>query len=146
MKIGELAKATQTQTETIRFYEREGLLPVAPRTEANYRRYGPDHVERLSLIRRCRALDMNLAEIRALLAIWDAQGPQCGEVNALLDAHLGHVSARILELEALRDELQTLRQRCAASSSLADCGILQDLLTTPAAGTRQRGGSHGGAH
>lgn len=146
MKIGELAKATQTPTETIRFYEREGLLPAAPRTASNYRRYGPAEVERLGLIRRCRALDMNLQEIRALLAIWDAQGPQCGEVNALLDAHLGHVSTRIRELEALRDELQALRQRCAAASRLADCGILQDLLTGPvAAGTGKQhlGDSHG---
>lgn len=144
MKIGELAKATQTPTETIRFYEREGLLPAAPRTASNYRRYGPAEVERLGLIRRCRALDMNLAEIRALLAIWDAQGPQCGEVNALLDAHLGHVSARIQELEALRDELQALRQRCAAASHLAECGILQELLHPPVAAqglARRHGGS-----
>ena len=72
MKIGELAKAAQTQTETIRFYEREGLLPAAPRTDSNYRSYGQAHVERLTLIRRCRALDMNLDEIRALLKVWDS--------------------------------------------------------------------------
>lgn len=145
MKIGELAKATQTQTETIRYYEREGLLPAAPRTDANYRAYGPAHVERLGLIRRCRALDMSLDEIRALLAVWDARGPQCTEVNALLDAHLAHVDARIAELQALRGELQTLRERCAGTQSLDDCGILQGLLETAAAPARAAhpGGTHG---
>lgn len=145
MKIGELAQATQTPTETIRFYEREGLLPAPPRTASNYRRYGPAQVERLSLIRRCRALDMNLQEIRALLAIWDAQGPHCGEVSALLDAHLAHVNARLLELEALRAALQSLRQRCAAEQRVGDCGILQDLLSSPGGSPAPRG-SHGGTH
>jgi len=62
MKIGELAKATHTQVETIRYYEREGLLPETPRTEGNYRVYGSEHVERLSFIRHCRGLDMTLAK------------------------------------------------------------------------------------
>lgn len=145
MKIGELAQATQTPTETIRFYEREGLLPAPPRTATNYRRYGPAQVERLTLIRRCRALDMNLQEIRALLAVWDAQGPACDEVSALLDAHLAHVTTRLRELEALRAALQALRQRCVAPSRLADCGIVQDLLSPAGAGPVPRG-SHRGTH
>ena len=72
MKIGELAKATHTQVETIRYYEREGLLPETARTEGNYRVYGPEHVERLSFIRYCRSLDMALNEIRALLRMKDS--------------------------------------------------------------------------
>ena len=59
MKIGELAKAAHTQVETIRYYEREGLLPQTPRTEGNYRVYGSEHVDRLSFIRHCRGLGMN---------------------------------------------------------------------------------------
>lgn len=127
MKIGELAAATGTPAQTIRYYEREGLLPAPPRTDANYRRYGPAHVQRLALIRRCRALDMELAEIRALLAVQDRQGPQCAEVNALLDAHIGHVAARIRELQALKRELQDLRGRCSDPVAVDDCGILRGL-------------------
>lgn len=127
MKIGELASATQTQTETIRYYEREGLLPAAPRTDSNYRRYGPEHVERLSLIRRCRSLDMSLDEVRELLRIRDDPDAGCGEVNDLLDEHIEHVSARIKELKALRVELQTLRERCIAPQSAKACGILEGL-------------------
>ena len=72
MRIGELAKAAETQVETIRYYEREALLPQPERTDGNYRVYGPEHVERLLFIRYCRGLDMTLDEIRALLRMKDA--------------------------------------------------------------------------
>jgi DNA-binding transcriptional MerR regulator len=72
MRIGELAKATDSQVETIRYYEREALLPMAERTDGNYRVYGPEHAERLLFIRYCRRLDMTLNEIRALLRMKDA--------------------------------------------------------------------------
>ncbi len=91
MKIGELAKATGTQTETIRYYERVQLLPTAKRTESNYRVYDSSHVERLAFIRHCRSLDMTLDEIRVLLHFKDAPGENCGAVDALLQAHIGHV-------------------------------------------------------
>ena len=95
MKIGELAKATGTQTETIRYYEREQLLPAATRTESNYRVYDDSHVERLAFIRHCRCLDMTLDEIRVLLHFKDAPCENCGAVDALLQAHIGHVVSRI---------------------------------------------------
>jgi Cd(II)/Pb(II)-responsive transcriptional regulator len=127
MKIGELAKATQTQAETIRYYEREGLLPAAPRTESNYRRYGAAHVDRLALIRRCRSLDMSLDEVRELLRVRDDPEASCSEVNKLLDEHIGHVSVRINDLKVLRAELQTLRERCLQPKSSKACGILEGL-------------------
>ena len=101
MKIGELALATQTQVETIRFYEREGLIPQAPRSDGNYRIYGAKHVERLAFVRHCRSLDMTLEEIRVLLRFRDAPQAECGEVNALIDEHIEHVAARIRELRQL---------------------------------------------
>ena len=67
MKIGELAAASDTVVETIRYYEREGLLPEPARTESNYRTYGDVHLARLQFIRYCRGLDMSLDEIRVLL-------------------------------------------------------------------------------
>lgn len=127
MKIGELATTTGTQIETIRFYEREGLLSVTERTEGNYRIYTDAHVQRLSFIRHCRGLDMTLDEIRVLLRFKDAPSENCGEVNALLDAHIGHVAERVRELRALEQELKRLRAQCEASREAAHCGILAEL-------------------
>lgn len=127
MKIGELATLAGTPVETIRYYEREGLLPAAPRSEGNYRMYGREHAERLAFIRHCRTLDMTLDEIRVLLRYRDAPHEDCGDVNALLDEHIGHVSARIRELRQLERELKALRERCASPTDSAHCGILEGL-------------------
>jgi Cd(II)/Pb(II)-responsive transcriptional regulator len=127
VKIGELALAAQTQVETIRYYEREGLLPQAPRSEGNYRVYGPEHVERLAFVRHCRSLDMTLDEIRVLLRFKDEPQAECGEVNALLDEHIGHVATRIRELRQLEKHLKALREQCAGAQEAAQCGILNGL-------------------
>ena len=127
MKIGELAHATGTQIETIRYYEREGLLPSPARTEGNFRVYTEGHVQRLTFIRHCRSLDMALDEIRTLLHFKDAPDENCGDVNALLDAHIGHVAERIRDLRALKKQLKGLRERCGESKVAADCGILGEL-------------------
>ena len=141
MKIGELAKAAQTQSETIRYYEREGLLPEAARTDANYRIYADTHVQRLAFIRHCRSLDMTLGEIRALLHFKDAPTGNCAEVNLLLDEHIGHVATRIRELKALEKQLRALREQCATSQLAGDCGILSGLeraARAPRRGPRQQ--------
>jgi Cd(II)/Pb(II)-responsive transcriptional regulator len=135
VKIGELAAATQTQVETIRYYEREGLLPPAPRTDGNYRIYGATQVERLSFIRHCRSLDMTLEEIRLLLRIKDSVTQGCGDVSAVLEAHLGHVAARMRELRQLERQLKALRARCQAEQDAANCGILA-ALSQPAVNPR----------
>ncbi len=127
MKIGELARAAQTQTETIRYYERAGLLPEAARTVANYRDYQTTHAERLAFIRHCRSLDMTLNEIRTLLQFKDAPTENCVEVNALLDEHIGHVAVRIRELKTLEKKLRGLREQCVGSRATSDCGILSGL-------------------
>lgn len=127
MKIGELAKTTGTQVETVRFYEREGLLPEAARTEGNYRMYSQAHAERLGFIRNCRNLDMTLNEIRALLRFKDAPSENCGDVNSLLDDHIGHVAERIRELKVLEKTLKALRLQCSDVHAAKDCGILQGL-------------------
>ncbi len=127
MKIGELALATRTAVETIRYYEREGLLQQAPRSEGNYRIYGPEHAERLAFVRLCRSLDMTLDEIRVLLRFKDEPQARCGEVNTLLDEHIGHVAARVRELRQLERQLKTLRAQCAGVHEAAQCGILNGL-------------------
>jgi DNA-binding transcriptional MerR regulator len=123
MHIGELSRLTATPVDTIRHYEREGLLQPPPRTEAGYRVYRTTDAERLHFIRRCRSLDMNLAEVRALLAL---QGGEHGrEAHALLDEHIGHVSERIAALQELEKELLALRARCQGNEPA--CAILEGL-------------------
>jgi Cd(II)/Pb(II)-responsive transcriptional regulator len=127
MKIGELAAAVRIPVETIRYYERESLLAQVPRSEGKYRIYGPVHVDRLVFVRKCRSLDMTLDEIRVLLRFKDAPQAECGEVNALLDDHIGHVATRIKELRQLDRQLKALRQHCVGVSEAAHCGILNEL-------------------
>ena len=125
MKIGELAKATDCAVETIRYYERENLLPEPARSEGNYRVYTQAHVERLTFIRNCRTLDMTLEEIRSLLRLRDSPQDQCESVNALVDEHIEHVQARIDGLMALQAQLVELRRRCRAENG--HCAILERL-------------------
>ena len=127
MKIGELSQASGTPVETIRFYEREALLPVPQRTESNYRIYTPVHADRLGFIRQCRNLDMTLDEVRVLLHFKDAPQADCAEVDSLLDEHIGHVALRIRELRRLEQELRALRAQCAAPHAAAQCGILSGI-------------------
>ncbi len=127
MKIGELAKLTDCQVETIRYYEKEGLLPPPARSDGNYRLYTQAHTERLTFIRNCRSLDMTLEEIRSLLGLRDSPQDQCESVNALIDEHIHHVKARIDGLMALQEQLLVLRQRCGAGPEADQCGILQRL-------------------
>ena len=129
MRIGELAQTSGTPIETIRFYEREGLLPAAARTEGNDRIYTPQHADRLGFIRQCRSLDMTLDEVRVLLRFKDQPLADCGEVNSLLDEHIGHVAARIKELKELERQLKTLRENCRESQQASQCGILSELST-----------------
>ena len=127
MRIGELATAAQTQSETIRYYEREGLLPEAARTEANYRAYDKSHIQRVAFIRHCRSLDMTLDEIRTLLHFKDVPTENCAEVNELLDEHIGHVATRIRELKVLEKHLKALREKCRSGHLAAKCGVLDGL-------------------
>ena len=127
MKIGDLATASSTQIETIRYYEREGLLPAPARTQGNFRVYQAPHLERLQFIRYCRSLDMSLDEVRVLLRFKDDPGADCGNVNSLLDEHIGHVTRRIKELRALEKQLKDLRLRCGDARAADQCGILAGL-------------------
>ena len=127
MKIGELSAASSTQVETIRYYEREGLLPAPARTQGNFRVYEAQHLARLQFIRYCRGLDMSLDEVRVLLRFKDDPAAECGDVNGLLEAHIGHVSRRIKELRSLERQLKELRARCGDVRSAARCGILAGL-------------------
>jgi Cd(II)/Pb(II)-responsive transcriptional regulator len=128
MKIGELAQVAQCTVETVRYYEKAGLLPETVRTAGNFRVYGPDHVERLRFIRNCRALDMSHEEIHTLLGLADRPQDGCGAINTVFDAHIAHVNERIKELSHLKRQLQALRERCQSEQSADGCGIVQGLV------------------
>lgn len=144
MRIGELARRADCPVETVRYYEKEKLLPAPRRSAANYRDYGASHLERLAFIRRCRALDMSLPEIRALLEAVGRPGADCAPVDALLDEHIAHVAARIADLTALKEELDAIRAHCAGRRPASACGILE-TLSRPVARRRRRGSHVRGA-
>ena len=127
MRIGQLAQSVGVDTQTIRFYERQGLLPPPGRQENGYRVYTEKHVERLAFIRRCRILDLSLAEIHELKRYQDDPYQSCTAVNALLDDHISHVRSQITALQALEKELVSLRARCNDDREVKACGVLAGI-------------------
>jgi Cd(II)/Pb(II)-responsive transcriptional regulator len=129
MQIKDLAAATGVDADTIRFYEKQGLLPAPARLGNGYRNYGASHLERLSFIRHCRALDMPLAEVQRLLGFVDDPSTHCADVNDLVDAQLARVRARLASMRALERQLMQLRARCEVSPPGGGaCGILAELV------------------
>ncbi len=129
MRIGDLSKATGVDIETIRFYEKSGLLPEPARSENGYRDYAQSHLERLAFIRHCRALDMSLADVAQLLASLNTQdAAQLASVDGLVDAQLAKVRARLASMKALEQQLVALKARCDADHSAHGCGILDELV------------------
>lgn len=126
VKIGELAKMTGCKVVTIRYYEKEGLLPEPERTGANYRLYGDEDIERLHFIRHCRHHGMKLSEIRDLLAFKDKPREDCTWVNSLIERHIASVSEQIASLKHLKGHLEGLRHKCSGDHTNG-CGILKSL-------------------
>lgn len=126
LSIGQLGKVTGTVVETIRYYEKIGLLPKPPRTAGNYRNYGPADVSRLSFIRRARDLGFGLGQVRTLVALADDRNRPCEQVDSLARAQLEQVEQKIADLHALRKELSSLISQCRRGT-IADCRILEAL-------------------
>ena len=142
LKIGDLARRAQCPAETIRYYEREGLLPQPSRTAGNYRLYSRAHLERLAFIRNCRSLDMTLDEIRQLLRVRDVPGENCDAAHQLLDEHIAHVATRVAELQQLERQLKALRRQCAPARAEKKCGILDGLDRRATAAPEKKSGLH----
>lgn len=126
MKIGQLAQATGTKAETIRYYERIGLLPKPGRTDGNYRDYGSGDQERLTFIRHARGLGFDIADIRSLLDLAEDPGRDCGEADRIASGHLEAVELKIAQLQQLRGELGRMIKQCRGGQ-IADCRIMQAL-------------------
>jgi Cu(I)-responsive transcriptional regulator len=125
--IGELSKVTGIKVVTIRYYEKEGLLPEPARTSGNYRIYTRTHARRLRFIRRCRDLGFTIGQIRNLLDIASDKEQKCAEVDRITAAHLNDVEQKIADLERLADELRRISTSCKADRRIADCRILEAL-------------------
>jgi DNA-binding transcriptional MerR regulator len=126
MKIGELATATTTKVETIRYYEKIGLLSPPARSVSNYRSYGSDHLARLSFIRRARYLGFTLEAVRELLTLSDDNDQSCDAVDHIDTAHLAEVQSKIADLSALQSELTRVLCSCR-HGTIADCKIIESL-------------------
>jgi len=128
MRIGELAHRTGVEVDTIRYYEKAGLLPSPSRQGNGYRDYGERHGERLSFIRHCRALDMPLTDIKRLLDFVAHPEADCGDINRLIDRQLERVRVRLNSMQALERQLAALRAQCDENSTARECGILHELV------------------
>lgn len=126
LTIGRLAKAADVGIETIRFYEREGLLPEPERTDSGYRQYEPDMVARLGFIRRAKALGFSLGEIRELLALAHARGDRA-RIKTLSQRKLAQIERRIEELQRMREALAQLNRQCSGRGPVEGCPIVEAL-------------------
>ncbi len=124
-RISQAATLSGVTPANIRFYEKEKLLKPTFRSDNSYRMYSEGDVHQLRFIRACRALDMSLDEVRTLLGLNLNNKADCATARGSLDAHLGHVRARLAELKALEKDLKALRGRCDGLDTT--CHIIEAL-------------------
>jgi MerR family mercuric resistance operon transcriptional regulator len=126
LSIGRLAEATGVNLETIRYYERIGLMPEPARTEGGHRVYEAAHEGRLAFVRRGRDLGFTIDDIRALLALAEPDRRTCADVLAIAEAHLEAVRGKIADLKALEGLLSATVDRCENGQS-PECAVLKML-------------------
>ena len=125
--IGALSKQTGCHIETVRYYERIGVLLKPPRTEGGYRLYGKEHIKRLMFVRRSRELGFSLGEIRTLLKLVDGKQYTCREVKALMEEHLGDIKKKISDLKRLQKTLAGISSQCEGGM-VPECPIIDALF------------------
>jgi MerR family mercuric resistance operon transcriptional regulator len=131
VQIGQLAARTGILVETIRYYERVGLIPGAPRSTSGYRIYRAEHQRRLVFVRRCRDLGFSIQEIKSLIALADQREQPCATVTSIAKQHLADVRAKRADLDRLEQALNALIVSCD-SERVADCKILEALARADA--------------
>lgn len=127
MRIGELAQRADCDVETIRYYEREGLLKEPARETNGYRCYGGEHLTQLHFIRHCRSLDISLQDVRILQNFKKNPELACDEVNHLIDNHIQRIHKQVEFLKLLEIQLHALRETCRANRKAGECGIMKNL-------------------
>lgn len=126
--IGELSAATGVNIETIRYYEKIGLMPPPPRTDGRQRIYDSGHLKRLTFIRRGRELGFSLDQVRELLGLVRGHDLTCGQVKSMTDGHVADIRRKVKDLKKLERVLMELSAQCCCGDAVPDCPILDALL------------------
>lgn len=127
LTIGKISKISNTGIETIRNYERLGLLPKPERTASGYRLYSEIAIQRLHFINQSKSLGFSLTEIGELLSLSTSSDASCGDVRALTQTKIDDINQRISKLSKMKKALETLMSQCHESSPIAECPILTAL-------------------
>lgn len=127
LRTGELAKRAGVNVETLRFYEREGLMPEPPRRMSGYREYPPESVQRIRFIKRVQELGFSLREVRELLALRVERGTTCADVRLKAQEKAREVRQKITDLKAIEWALENLTATCSGDGPLTECPILESL-------------------
>ena len=126
LTTGQLAKETGVNIETIRYYERRGLIPEPPRRESGYREYAPKYIERILFIKRAQALGFTLKEISELLAVADGN-PACKDIRRFAEDKASDIETRIRDLKKIKTVLNDLIKKCLGKRKISDCPIIESL-------------------
>jgi MerR family copper efflux transcriptional regulator len=127
LTTAKLAKAGGVNVETIRYYERHGLLPKVPRTASGYRKFSADHVIRLRFIRHAQELGLTLKEVKELLAIRVKPGSSCADVRRKAETKIADVDEKIRHLQAIREALLSMTATCTGTGPVTTCSIIEAL-------------------
>jgi len=137
LTVGEVAKRAAVHIETLRYYERQGLVARPPRSRSNYRLYPEETVPRIQFIKRAQQLGFSLKEIRELLALRATPQIQCADVRERALAKIREIEHKVRTLQAMHTALTRLVAACAGQGHIADCPILESLNTDEHASTDQ---------
>lgn len=138
LRTGELARRAGVNVETLRFYERKGLLPVPPRRASGYREHPPEAVDLVRFIKRAQELGFSLREIKELLGLRNVPRATCGDVVVLARRKIEAIDAKISDLRAMRAALTKLLKNCPGTGPIAQCPIIESLEGTRKAHHQQR--------
>ncbi len=127
--IGDASKFTEVNIETIRYYERIGLLPTPDRTAGGNRQYAPAHLKRIGFVKRARGLGFSIEQIRSLLTMTDQQKLSCAHVSEMTTTHLVHIREKIADLQKLEKTLSDLNGQCQQNQTEL-CPMIEDLFGT----------------
>lgn len=127
LSIGQLAKEASVTVETLRFYEKRGLIAPPRRSESGYRQYPPDSIKRVRFIQHAKEVGFTLKDIGELLALRQESGTSCADIKARATRKIEQVDQKLHELQRIRAALQRLADKCSGSGSLSECPILEEL-------------------
>jgi len=131
MTIGQLAQKSNMDSQTIRYYEHQGLMMKPDRTESNYRVYDDEAIERLAFINRAKQIGFSLNDIKTLLGLADGKVTQCDDVREFAETRLSKIQSQISDLKAMEKILSKLVRQCATSEEISECPILETLTEKP---------------